>query len=62
MKLSDNFRPIEVLPPTLLELYQPNLGPSDMSRPLKSQEKVCVVVVVVGGGENQKYCMAQVNF
>ena len=26
-------------PQTLLESYQPTLGPSDMSRPLKSQEK-----------------------
>ena len=51
--------PSSLCPLTILESYQPILGPSDLPRPLKSQEKsLCAVVV---GGENQIYCIAQVQ-
>ena len=52
--------PSSLCPLTILESYQPILGPSDLPRPLKSQEKS----LWWGGGvegENQIYCIAQVQ-
>ena len=47
---------------TILKSYQPILDPPDLSRPLESQEKSSWWrVVVVGGGENQKQGIAQIQ-